>query len=248
MRVIDLVTVSDAVRALLLECAFRAGPDLKAKIKEALDKEESALGKDVLSQIINNHEIAENEEIPLCQDTGQVVVFLEVGGEVVFKGDIEAAVNDGVRRAYAEGYLRKSVVGCPILRENTGDNAPAIIHAKITNGDKLKITVVPKGGGAENMSAVKMLTPPPARKEFSISFLRRSETPEEKPARPLSSASALAGIWKKRRFWQKKHCSATFTIVPRFRRSAPLRKRFSRRLTRPGSARWATAGALPPWR
>lgn len=170
MRVIDLVTVSDAVRALLLECAFRAGPDLKAKIKEALDKEESALGKDVLSQIINNHEIAENEEIPLCQDTGQVVVFLEVGGEVVFKGDIETAVNDGVRRAYAEGYLRKSVVGCPILRENTGDNAPAIIHAKITNGDKLKITVVPKGGGAENMSAVKMLTPA-AGEEGIINFV-----------------------------------------------------------------------------
>ena len=95
----------------------------------------------------------------MCQDTGQVVVFLEVGGEVAFTGDIEAAINAGVRQAYMEGYLRKSVVNCPLIRNNTGDNTPAIIHTRITTGDKLKITVVPKGGGAENMSAVKMFTP-----------------------------------------------------------------------------------------
>lgn len=170
MRVIDLNTVTDAVRALLLDCAFCAGPDLKTKIKEALQKEESPLGKDVLNQIIENQEIALREQIPLCQDTGQVVVFLEVGGEVAFTGDIEAAINAGVRQAYMEGYLRKSVVNCPLIRNNTGDNTPAIIHTRITTGDKLKITVVPKGGGAENMSAVKMFTPA-AGEEGIVSFV-----------------------------------------------------------------------------
>ncbi|MDD4389166.1 MAG: fumarate hydratase [Bacilli bacterium] len=159
MRSLDLKSVSNAVCELLTECAFCAGSDLVLKIHDALNKEQSPLGQTVLKQILENQKVAKCEAIPLCQDTGQVVVFLEIGSEVAFTGDIEAAINRGVIRAYTEGYLRKSVVADPLRRKNTGDNTPAIIHTKIFPGHDVKITVVPKGGGAENMSAVKMLTP-----------------------------------------------------------------------------------------
>ena len=133
---------------------------MKNALDKSAEKEESAVGKQVLKQLQENLEIAGNDNIPICQDTGMAVVFIKVGQDVHLEGGIlEDAVNEGVRRGYTEGYLRKSVVNDPIIRENTKDNTPAVIHYEITAGDKIDITVAPKGFGSENMSRVFMLKP-----------------------------------------------------------------------------------------
>ena len=128
-------------------------------IKEAEKQEESPLGKEVLGKIIENDLLAREKHLPICQDTGVAVVYLTIGSEVTFTGDIYEAVNEGVRQAYTEGYLRKSVVRHPLDRVNTKDNTPAIVHVKVVPGDTFRIDVAPKGGGSENMSVVKMLIP-----------------------------------------------------------------------------------------
>ena len=134
--------------------------DRKEKLDRAVAKEESPLGKQILCQLQENLQIAGEDKIPICQDTGMAVVFLEIGQEVSLPGgDINEAVQEGVRRGYTEGYLRKSVVGDPLLRENTKDNTPAVIHYEIVPGDQVKITVAPKGFGSENMSRIFMLKP-----------------------------------------------------------------------------------------
>ena len=134
--------------------------DMDAAMKRAADTEQSGLGKKILHQLHNNLKIADEEMIPICQDTGMAVIFLEVGQDVHFEGTaIEDAVNEGVRQGYTEGFLRKSVVGDPLIRENTKDNTPAVIHYSIVPGDQVKITMAPKGFGSENMSRVFMLKP-----------------------------------------------------------------------------------------
>lgn len=159
-RKIKAETVTETVRKLFMDCNYYIGDDIMNALKSARETEQSEVGKSVLSQIIENDEIAAAEEIPLCQDTGMAVLFVEYGDKVCIDGDFEQAVQEGVRRAYDEGYLRKSVVDDPVFdRVNTKDNTPAIIHTKIVNGDKIKITAGGKGFGSENMSAVKMLTP-----------------------------------------------------------------------------------------
>ena len=135
-------------------------PDVKDALLAGKEKEESTIGKQILEQLEKNLEIAKESQIPICQDTGMTVVFLRIGQEVHIDGDfLEDAVNEGIRQGYAEGYLRKSVVSDPILRENTKDNTPGVIHYEIVPGDKLEITVAPKGFGSENMSRVFMLKP-----------------------------------------------------------------------------------------
>lgn len=128
--------------------------------KKAYEEEISLTGKEILQQLIKNAEIAHEEKVPMCQDTGYAVIFMEVGQDVRIEGgDLYEAINEGVRKGYTEGYLRKSIVGHPLERKNTGDNTPAVIHTKIVPGDNLRIIVAPKGGGSENMSAIKMLRP-----------------------------------------------------------------------------------------
>lgn len=134
--------------------------DMDKALKDACSCEKSPLGKQVLNQLQDNLKIAGEDMIPICQDTGMAVIFMEIGQEVHFEGgNLEDAINEGVRQGYVEGFLRKSVVGDPLIRENTKDNTPAIIHYEITSGDKVKITVAPKGFGSENMSRVFMLKP-----------------------------------------------------------------------------------------
>lgn len=143
-----------------MDCNYFIGADILCALEKARDNEKSPVGKSVLSQIIENDRIAAEEEIPLCQDTGMAVLFIEYGDKVCVDGDFEEAVTEGVRRAYRDGYLRKSVVSDPVFdRVNTKDNTPAIIHTKIVKGDKIHITAGGKGFGSENMSAIKMLTP-----------------------------------------------------------------------------------------
>jgi len=161
MRRIDASIVKETVKKLFLDCNFYIGDDIKKALENAMEKETSQTAKNVLSQILENDDIAAREEIPLCQDTGMAVLFVEYGDKVVIEnGSFENAVNDGVREAYRDGFLRKSIVSDPVFeRKNTLDNTPAIIHTKIVEGDKIKITAGGKGFGSENMSAVKMLPP-----------------------------------------------------------------------------------------
>jgi len=158
LREIAAEEITGAVKALCMEAACRLEPDVVAAVKGARDREASELGRDVLSQIITNFEIAEREGVPMCQDTGVAVFFIEVGREVALGGALEDAVNAGVREGYSEGYLRKSVCD-PIKRTNTGDNTPAVIHTSIVEGDRVRIRFAAKGAGSENMSRLKMLKP-----------------------------------------------------------------------------------------
>jgi fumarate hydratase subunit alpha len=145
---------------MCIEANYNLSCDMAQKINEAIKAEESELGKKILNQLLENLEVAKEDNVPICQDTGMAVIFVEVGQDVHFEGgNYEDAINEGVRQGYKEGYLRKSVVSDPILRVNTQDNTPAIIHTKIVPGDKVKITVAPKGFGSENCSKIYMLKP-----------------------------------------------------------------------------------------
>ena len=159
MREIKVSEITNKIEEMFIDACRNIPCNILSALKEAKDKEESPLGKEVIERIIQNDELAKEKQLPICQDTGVAVVFLEVGYDVHFDGDIYEAVNEGVRRAYTNGYLRKSVVKHPLDRVNTKDNTPAIVHVKLVKGDKVKIDVAPKGGGSENMSLVKILIP-----------------------------------------------------------------------------------------
>ncbi len=161
MREIPSRRISDAVRGLLIEANYVIGPDVEARMRSCMAEEPSPEGRDVMRQLLENYEIARTERVAICQDTGMAVVFLDVGQDVhIVDGDLGEAVADGVRRAYADGYLRKSVVRDPLYdRTNTGDNTPPVLHTRIVPGDKIDILVSPKGFGSENMSQIRMLVP-----------------------------------------------------------------------------------------
>lgn len=161
IRKIKAQTVTDTVKKLFMDCNYFIGKDIMCALENAKNNESSPVGKSVLSQIIENDIIAAKEEIPICQDTGMAILFVEYGDKVVIEDSgFEDAINEGVRLAYSDGYLRKSVVNDPVFdRVNTRDNTPAIIHTKIVRGNQIKITAGGKGFGSENMSAIKMLTP-----------------------------------------------------------------------------------------
>ena len=160
MREFDVSLITSNIKEMCIQANHFLSDDMKEVFVKAVDSEESDLGKKVLNQLSENLEIAGSEMIPICQDTGMAVVFIKVGQEVHFTGgNLEDAINEGVRQGYVEGYLRKSVVDDPIIRNNTKDNTPAIVHYSIVEGDKVEITVAPKGFGSENMSRVFMLKP-----------------------------------------------------------------------------------------
>ena len=160
MRRINVETITQNIKEMCIEANHFLSKDMDIAMKNAVSTEKSPLGKKILSQLQDNLKIAGKDMIPICQDTGMAVVFLEIGQDVHFEGgNLEDAVNEGIRRGYVDGYLRKSVVKDPILRENTKDNTPGIIHYKIVPGDQVKIKVAPKGFGSENMSRVFMLKP-----------------------------------------------------------------------------------------
>lgn len=160
MRNINVSEVTDAVRDLCIKANHYLAPDMKKALSEAVTNEEAELGKQILKQLEDNLKIAEEDMIPICQDTGMAVVFINIGQDVHFEGgSLEDAINEGVRRGYVDGFLRKSVVSDPIERINTKDNTPAVIHYSIVPGDKVDITLAPKGFGSENMSRVFMLKP-----------------------------------------------------------------------------------------
>ncbi len=160
MREIDVSVIERTVAELSKEANYTLTKDVVRAFRDGIEREESAVGKEVFGMLLENADIASKEMVPICQDTGLAVIFLEIGQDVhLVGGDVEAAVNRGVARGYTEGYLRKSSLADPLRRKNTGDNTPAVLHYAITPGDKVKVTVAPKGGGSENMSALRMLMP-----------------------------------------------------------------------------------------
>lgn len=160
MRSVDVSIVTKNIKEMCIQANHFLSEDMDIAMKNAVETEKAPLGKQILTQLQENLKIAGEDMIPICQDTGMAVVFIEVGQEVHFEGgSLTDAINEGVRQGYVEGYLRKSVVGDPIIRENTKDNTPAVIHYNIVPGDKVKIKVAPKGFGSENMSRVFMLNP-----------------------------------------------------------------------------------------
>lgn len=160
MRTINTSEITETIREMCMQVNVCLSPDVEEALLAGKEKEESPIGKQILSQLEKNMEIAKESQIPICQDTGMTVVFLKIGQDVHIEGGyIEDAVNEGIRRGYQDGYLRKSVVGDPLIRENTKDNTPGVIHYEIVPGDKIEITVAPKGFGSENMSRVFMLKP-----------------------------------------------------------------------------------------
>ena len=160
MRTLNVAEITNAIKEMCIEANHSLSGDMERAIRTAADREESPLGRQILGQLCENMRIAGEDMIPICQDTGMAVVFMEVGQDVHFEGgSLEDAVHEGVRQGYTDGFLRKSVVRDPIYRENTNDNTPAVVHYSIVTGDKVKITVAPKGFGSENMSRVFMLKP-----------------------------------------------------------------------------------------
>lgn len=179
MREFPLSELTAAIKQLFFTANYQIGADVEAAVRAAMASEPSPTGRAVLSQLLENYQIAREEHIAICQDTGMAVLFMEVGQEVHFTGgDFEAAVNEGVRQAYREGYLRKSVVSDPVFdRKNTADNTPAVIHLRIVPGDRVHILATAKGFGSENMSAVKMLVPADGEKgvvDFIVDTARRA--------------------------------------------------------------------------
>ncbi len=160
MRTVNVKEITELISKMCIEANLSLAPDMLSALDQANKTETSELGKNILNQLAENLRIAEEEQIPICQDTGMAVVFVRAGQDVHFEGgSLKSAINEGVRRGYTDGYLRKSVVADPLVRTNTADNTPAIIHYEIVEGDKVEITVAPKGFGSENMSRVFMLKP-----------------------------------------------------------------------------------------
>ena len=198
MKEINLEKVISEVERLCTESNYFLDEKIMDRLKKAFDTEVSDTGKNILGQIIENDEIAGEEQVPMCQDTGLAVVFLEIGTEVKISGDIYEAVNEGVRRGYKNGYLRKSMVKHPLDRINTKDNTPAVIHTKLIPGsDKLKIIVAPKGGGSENMSMVKMLKPSDGAEGVKRAVLDAVLNAGGNPCPPIIVGIGLGGSFEK---------------------------------------------------
>lgn len=196
MRHISPQEITSKVKELCIRAACGLGSDVVLALEGFRGKEESPLGKEVLDQIIENAQIALKEDAPMCQDTGIAVFFVEIGRKVSIDGSLEDAINEGVRQGYKEGYLRKSVCH-PLTRKNTGDNTPAIIHTNIVDGDKVKITIAPKGAGSENMSRLAMLKPSqglPAIKDFVINTVKEAGG---NPCPPIILGIGIGGNFEK---------------------------------------------------
>ena len=198
MRTIHINEITNNIKEMCIEANHFLSPDMDAAMKKALEDEESVLGKQILNQLQDNLKIAAEEMIPICQDTGMAVIFIEVGQEVHFEGGLlEDAINEGVRQGYVEGYLRKSVVGDPLIRENTKDNTPAIIHYKIIAGDQVKIKVAPKGFGSENMSRVFMLKPADGIEGVKTAVLQAVKDAGPNACPPMVVGVGIGGTFEK---------------------------------------------------
>lgn len=197
MRKIELADVTAKIKDMFIDACECIPENVLNTIKQAAAEEQSPLGREVLGKIVENDLLAADKHLPLCQDTGVAVVMLTIGSEVVFEGDIYEAVNEGVRQAYTQGYLRKSVVRHPLDRVNTKDNTPAIVHIKVVPGDTFRIDVAPKGGGSENMSTVKMLIPADGEAGIKKLVLDTVFNAGGKPCPPVIVGIGIGGNFEK---------------------------------------------------
>ena len=198
MRTIPVSQITDAVKEMCIEANLFLTKDMEEALKQAQKSEEAPLGRSVLDQLCQNLQIAGEDSIPICQDTGMAVVFLEVGQEVHFEGGVlEDAVNEGIRRGYTEGCLRKSVVSDPLIRENTKDNTPGVIHYSIIPGDRVKITVAPKGFGSENMSRIFMLKPADGEEGVKNAVLTAVKEAGPNACPPMVVGVGIGGTFEK---------------------------------------------------
>ena len=204
MREIQASDVTQTVRRLCVEANCRLPADMRACIARSRDEEAWPIARDILDRIIENYEIADRDCVPICQDTGMACVFLEIGQDAHVNGDLAEAVHEGVRQGYADGYLRKSVVADPLRRVNTGDNTPAMIYYEIVSGDRLKITVAPKGFGSENMSRIAMLRPSDGEDGVKDFVVRCAEEAGPNPCPPIVIGVGIGGTFDRAALLAKK--------------------------------------------
>ena len=204
MREIQAADVTQTVRRLCVEANCRLPEDMRACIARSRDEEAWPIARDILDRIIENYEIADRDCVPICQDTGMACVFLEIGQDAHVNGDLAEAVHEGVRQGYADGYLRKSVVADPLRRVNTGDNTPAMIYYEIVPGDRLKITVAPKGFGSENMSRITMLRPSDGEDGVKDFVVRCAEEAGPNPCPPIVIGVGIGGTFDRAALLAKK--------------------------------------------
>ncbi len=205
MREINTLEITKVVKELCIEANYYLSDDIKNSLVEAKKNETWTLAGDILNQIILNSDIAKNENMPICQDTGMACVFIEIGQDVHLTGGLlEEAVNEGVRQGYEEGFLRKSVVKDPINRVNTKDNTPAVIYYDIVKGDKIKITVAPKGFGSENMSRIKMLKPSDGIEGVKDFIIETVKLAGPNPCPPIVIGVGIGGTFDKAAYLAKK--------------------------------------------
>ena len=198
IRTVQTEIITETIKKMCIEANYSLSSDMVKAMRKAEEKEESVLGKQILAQLQDNLEIAASDMIPICQDTGMACVFLEIGQDVHFVGgDLTDAINEGVRRGYTNGYLRKSVVKDPVRRGNTGDNTPAMIYTEIVPGDKVKITVGPKGFGSENMSMIRMFKPSAGLQGIKDFILEVVETAGPNPCPPMVVGVGIGGTFDK---------------------------------------------------
>jgi fumarate hydratase subunit alpha len=205
MREVSVKEISDAVRDLSITTNCVLGDPEVEYLEKMLDVEESPTGKEIISMLVENARIAREEQMPICQDTGFTVVFLELGQDVhLVGGDLDEAIAEGVRRGYSEGYLRKSILGDPIKRVNTGDNTPAVVHISVVPGERVKVVLAPKGGGSENMSGLRMLKPSDGIEGVKNFVVERVEASGGNPCPPIVVGVGIGGTFEKCAYLAKK--------------------------------------------
>ena len=205
MREVSVDLITQNIKEMCIEANHFLSDDMKAVFNRSLETEESPLGRQILGQLVENMKIAAEDMIPICQDTGMAVIFVEAGQEVHFTGGVlEDAIHEGVRQGYTEGYLRKSVVKDPLIRENTKDNTPAVIHYSIVSGDQVKITVAPKGFGSENMSRIFMLKPADGIEGVKDAVLQAVKDAGPNSCPPMVVGVGIGGTFEKCAYLAKK--------------------------------------------
>lgn len=205
IRSVNTELLTENIKEMCIQANHYLAPDMEKAMREAYDKESKPLAKQILGQLLENLDIAGEDMIPICQDTGMAVVFLKIGQNVHFEGgSVEEAVNEGVRRGYEEGYLRKSVVGDPLLRVNTKDNTPAVIHYEIVPGDQVEITLAPKGFGSENMSKICMLKPADGAEGVKEAILNTVREAGPNACPPVVVGVGIGGTFEKAAILAKK--------------------------------------------
>lgn len=213
MRIINTEEIKKNIKEMCIEANYKLASDVDAGIREAYEKEYSTIGKRVLGQLLENLDIAEADMIPICQDTGMTIVFLSIGQEVHIEGgSLEEAINEGIRRGYKEGYLRKSVVSDPLIRDNSKDNTPGVIHYNIVPGDQIEITVAPKGFGSENMSRIYMLKPSDEEEGIKKSVLETVRLAGPNACPPIVVGIGIGGSFEKCALLAKKALTRDINI------------------------------------